>query len=129
MYNGLCTGCDLLWVSTRVFVKHTVGFCVVSCSVVGSVVVYCGLQWDVSGLYSGLCITFLVVGFIKGVLEAHSGFCGVSWSAVGSAGVGCRVQCCLAVGKRCKLDQVYQFSEILTVCKGLDVALLLGELV
>jgi len=69
------------------------------------------------------------VGFIKGVLEAHSGFCGVSWSAVGSAGVGCRVQCCLAVGKRCKLDQVYQFSEILTVCKGLDVALLLGELV
>ena len=80
-------------------------------------------------LYSGLCITLLVVGFSKGVLEAHSGFCGVSWSVVGSAGVGCRVQCCLAVGKRCKLDQVDQFSEILTMCKGLDVALLLGELV
>jgi len=67
------------------------------------------------------------VGFSKGVLEAHSGFCGVSWSAVGSAGVGCRVQCRLAVGKCCKLDQVDQFSEILTVCEGLDVARLLGE--
>ena len=37
---------------------------------------------------------------------------------LGSAGVGCRVQCRLAVGN---------FSEILTVCEGLDVALLLGE--
>jgi len=55
------------------------------------------------------------VGFSKGVLEAHSGFCGVSYSAVGSAAVGCRVQCRLAVGKCCKLDQVDQFSEILTV--------------
>jgi len=73
------------------------------------------------------CITLLDVDFSKGVLEAHSGFCGVSWSAVGSAGVSCRVQCCLAIGKRCKLDQVDQFSEILTMCKGLDVALLLGE--
>jgi len=53
------------------------------------------------------------VGFSKGVLD--SGFCGVSCSAVGSAGVGCRVQCLLAVGKCCKLDQVDQFSEILTV--------------
>jgi len=69
------------------------------------------------------------VGFSKGVLEAHSGFCGVSWSAVGSVEVGCRVQCRLAVGKCCKLDQVVQFSEILTVCEGLDVALLLSELV
>jgi len=44
LYSGLCTGCDLLWVSARVFVKHTVGFCVVSCSAVGSAVVYCELQ-------------------------------------------------------------------------------------
>ena len=44
MYSGLCTGCDLLWDSTRVFVKHTVGFYVVSCSAVGSVGVYCGVQ-------------------------------------------------------------------------------------
>jgi len=69
----------------------------------------------------------LVVGFSKGVLEAHSGFCGVSWSVVGSAGVDCRVQCRLAVGKCCKLDQVDQFSEIHTVYEGLDVAQLLGE--
>jgi len=67
------------------------------------------------------------VGFSKGVLEAHNGLCGVSCSTVGSAGVGCRVQCLLAVGKCCKLDQVDQFSEILTVCEGLDVARLLGE--
>jgi len=67
------------------------------------------------------------VGFSKGGLEAHSGFCGVSWSVVGSAVVGCRVQCFLALGKCCKCDQVDQFSEILTVCKGLDVAQLLGE--
>jgi len=67
------------------------------------------------------------VGFSKGVLEAHSGLCSVSCSAVGSAGVGCRVQCCLVVGKCCKLDQVDQFNEILTTCEGLDVALLLGE--
>jgi len=67
------------------------------------------------------------VGFSKGVLEAHSGFCGVSCFDVGLAGVGCRVQCLLAVGKYCKLDQVDQFSEILTVCEGLDVARLLGE--
>jgi len=58
-------------------VKYTVGFCVVSCSAVGSVVVYCELQWDISGLYSGLCITLLAVGFSKGVLQTHSGFlCG-----------------------------------------------------
>jgi len=31
------------------------------------------------------------------------------------------------VGKCCKLDQVDHFSEILTVCEGLDVARLLGE--
>jgi len=37
------------------------------------------------------------------------------------------VQCSLAVGKGCKLDQVDHFSEILTVCEGLDVAWLLGE--
>ena len=67
------------------------------------------------------------MGFSKGVLEAHNGLCGVSCSTVGSAGVGCRVQCLLAVGKCCKLDQVDQFSEILTVCEGLDVARLLGE--
>ena len=67
------------------------------------------------------------MSFSKGVLEAHSGFCGVSCSVVGSAGVGCRVQCRLVVGKCCKLDQVDQFSEILTMCEGLDVALLLGE--
>jgi len=67
------------------------------------------------------------VGFSKGVLEAHSGFCGVSCFAVGSAGADCRVQCRLVVGKCCKLDQVDQFSEILTVCEGLNVALLLGE--
>jgi len=67
------------------------------------------------------------VGFNKGVLETHSGFCGVSCSTVGSTGVDCRVQCRLAIGKCCKLDQVDQFSEILTVCEGLDVALLLGE--
>ena len=67
------------------------------------------------------------MGFNKGVLEAHSGFCGVSCSAVGLAAVGCKVQCRLAVGKCCKLDQVDQFSEILTVCEGLDVARLLGE--
>ena len=67
------------------------------------------------------------MGFSKGVLEAHSGFCGVSCTVVGSAGVGYRVQYHLAVGKCCKLDQVDQFSEILTVCEGLDVARLLGE--
>jgi len=67
------------------------------------------------------------VDFSKGVLEAHIGFCGVSWSAVGSAGVGYRAQCRLAVGKCCELNQVDQFSEILTVREGLDVALLLGE--
>ena len=67
------------------------------------------------------------MGFSKGVQEAHSGFCGVSCSAVGSVGVDCRVQCHLAVGKCCKLDRVDQFSEILTVCEGLDVALLYGE--
>ena len=67
------------------------------------------------------------MGFSKGVLEAHSRFCGVSWSVVGSAVVGCRVQWFLAVSKCSKRDQVDQFSEILTVCKGLDVARLLGE--
>jgi len=67
------------------------------------------------------------VGFSKRVLEAHSGFCSVSCSAIGSTVVGCKVQCRLAVGKCCKLDQVDQFSEILTVCERLDVAWLLGE--
>jgi len=36
--------CDLLWVLAREFLKHIVGFCVVSCSAVGSAVVYCGLE-------------------------------------------------------------------------------------
>jgi len=67
------------------------------------------------------------MGFSKGVLETHSGLCVVSWSVLGSAVVGCRVQCILAVGKCCKLDQLIIFSEILTVCEGLDVARLLGE--
>ena len=58
--------CDLPWVLARVFLKHTVGFCVVSCSVVGSVVVYCGLSWDVFGLYSGLCIIVTCCGFQQG---------------------------------------------------------------
>ena len=74
LYSGLYN-CDLLWVSARELLKHTVGFCVVSCSVVGSVVccsivdsvvVYCGLQWDVSRLYSGLCITVTCCGFQQG---------------------------------------------------------------
>ena len=51
----------------------------------------------------------------------------VSWSAIGSAVVGCRVQCILVVGKCCKFDQLINFSEILTVCEGLNVARLLGE--
>ena len=58
--------CDLLWVLAREFLKYTVGFCVVSCSVMGSAAVYCGLQWDVSGLYSGLCITLTCCGFQQG---------------------------------------------------------------
>jgi len=39
----------------------------------------------------------------------------------------CGVQCILAVGKCCKLDRLIIFSEILTMCEGLDVARLLGE--
>jgi len=58
--------CDLLWVSARVFLKHTVSFCVVSYSAVGTTMVYCELQWDVSGLYSGLCITVTCCGFQQG---------------------------------------------------------------
>jgi len=63
------------------------------------------------------------VDFSKGVLETHSGLCVVSWSVVGSAVVAavCNVQCSLAVGKGCKLDQVDHFSKILTECVGLDV--------
>jgi len=73
------------------------------------------------------------VGFSKGALETHSELCVVSWSAVGSVVVVavnsgcCGVQCILTVGKCCKLDQLIIFSEILTVCEGLDVAHLLGE--
>ena len=67
------------------------------------------------------------MGFSKGVLETHIGLCVVSWSAVGSAVVGCIVQCIPTLGKSCKLDQLIIFSEILTMCEGLDVACLLGE--
>jgi len=49
-----------------VFLKHTVGFCVVFCFAMGSAVVYCGLQWDVYGLYSGLCITVTWCVFQQG---------------------------------------------------------------
>ena len=49
------------------------------------------------------------MGFSKGVLDTHSGLFVVSWSAVGSAVVCCGVQCILAMGKCCKLDQFDHF--------------------
>ena len=81
--------CDLLLVSARVFLKHTVGFCVVSWSAVGSAVVYCGGQWDVSGLYSGFCITVTCCGFQQG------SSCNAQWNLCGFL-VCCRFSsgCC-----------------------------------
>ena len=105
LYSGLYTGCDLLWVSARVFVKHTVGFCVVSYSTVGSAGVYCGVQRDVSGLYSGLCITVTCCGFQQGS----------SWSTQWI--LWCFLVCCRFSSGCCECSVVLPWASVVNVIR------------
>ena len=119
--------CDLLWVLAREFLKHIVGFCVVSCSAVGSAVVYCGLEWDVSGLYSRLCITVTWCGFQQECSwDAQWTLCDFLVCCRFNSGC-CECSVVLPWASVVNLISWSLFSEILTVCEGLDVSRLVGE--